>query len=101
MLPTGFLKTALGQVETLGKRLVMSAQPVADFLLDYAVEQQVEHQLQQTLAEAHQMSGLDRARADYGFDGRGQTVVVIDTGIAWDHPALGGGLGDGYRVLGG
>ncbi|MEN0112127.1 MAG: S8 family serine peptidase, partial [Planctomycetota bacterium] len=37
----------------------------------------------------------------YGFDGSGQTVVVIDSGIAWSHTALGGGLGEGYRVVGG
>ena len=28
-------------------------------------------------------------------------MVVIDTGIAYDHLALGGGFGAGYRVVGG
>lgn len=36
-----------------------------------------------------------------GLDGRGQTVAVIDSGVAWDHVALGGGFGPGYRVVGG
>jgi hypothetical protein len=36
-----------------------------------------------------------------GLDGRGQTVVVIDSGVAWDHVTLGGGFGPGYRVVGG
>lgn len=40
-------------------------------------------------------------RNDYGFDGTGQTVAVIDSGVAWDHVALGGGYGPGYRVVGG
>ncbi len=40
-------------------------------------------------------------RNTYGFYGAGQTVAIIDSGIAWDHEALGGGLGAGYRVVGG
>ncbi len=35
------------------------------------------------------------------LDGHGQTVAVIDSGVAWDHVALGGGFGPGYRVVGG
>jgi len=35
------------------------------------------------------------------YDGSGQTVAVIDSGVAWDHVALGGGFGPGYRVVGG
>ena len=38
---------------------------------------------------------------DYGLTGLGQTVVVIDTGVAYDHYALGGGLGTDFRVVGG
>ena len=38
-------------------------------------------------------TGLDHVRAAYGLTGQGQTVAVIDTGIAYDHVAL----GDGYR----
>lgn len=40
-------------------------------------------------------------RASRGLGGAGQTVAVIDSGIAWDHVALGGGFGPGYRVVGG
>ena len=40
-------------------------------------------------------------RATHGLDGAGQTVAVIDSGVAWDHVALGGGYGPGYRVVGG
>ena len=39
--------------------------------------------------------------AQYGFDGKGQTIAIIDSGIAWDHNALGGGFGAGYKVVGG
>ncbi|TWU39006.1 Subtilisin E precursor [Novipirellula aureliae] len=37
----------------------------------------------------------------HSFDGSGQTVAVIDSGVAWDHVAFGGGFGPGYRVVGG
>lgn len=46
-------------------------------------------------------TGLDEVRAKYGLTGQGQTVAVIDTGIAYDHAALGGGYGPGSRVVGG
>jgi subtilisin family serine protease len=40
-------------------------------------------------------------RESHGLDGRGQTVAVIDSGVAWDHVAFGKGFGPGYRVVGG
>lgn len=36
-----------------------------------------------------------------GLTGAGQTVVVIDSGIAWDHVAFGGGIGPGKHIVGG
>ena len=44
-----------------------------------------------------QIAGLH----DLGFDGEGQTVVIIDSGIAYDHEALGNGFGVNSRVVGG
>ncbi|MGI9427142.1 MAG: S8 family peptidase, partial [Bythopirellula sp.] len=58
-------------------------------------------QIDQALEEAHGQTGLLDVRADYGFTGIGQTVAVIDSGIAYDHFALGGGFGSNYRVVGG
>ena len=46
-------------------------------------------------------TGADYVEQQYGFDGTGQTVAVIDSGIAWDHAALGGAYGEGARVVGG
>lgn len=37
----------------------------------------------------------------FQLNGAGQTIVVIDSGIAYDHYALGGGLGADHRVVGG
>lgn len=53
------------------------------------------------LREGHQLTGQDDVVSKYGFTGAGQTVAVIDTGIAYNHYALGGGMGAGYRVVGG
>ena len=41
------------------------------------------------------------AQDTFGLTGSGQTVVIIDSGIAYDHSALGAGLGPEYRVVGG
>lgn len=115
--------------ETLEDRFLMSADPLGgllggsivhhqdldgaiehhqeslpDFWIEDTDEQQLQHQLEQietALANAHNQTGQTEVIADYGFDGGGQTVAIIDSGIAYDHYALGGGLGEGYRVVGG
>ena len=47
------------------------------------------------------LSLADAVHAKYGLVGRGQTVAIIDSGIAYDHFALGGGFGANFRVVGG
>ena len=99
----------LARFEPFESRVMLSADLagdfVADFVVDYAIDDYSHGQLDQTLetalADAHYLTGLTAARNDYGLDGSGQTVVVIDTGVAYDHLALGGGLGADYRVVGG
>jgi hypothetical protein len=93
----------LNQIETLEDRLAMSAEPVYDFFAT-AAESDVEQLgagVSPLGSAVHTQTGVAGAVANYGFDGSGQTVAVIDTGIAWDHYALGHGFGDGYRVVGG
>lgn len=115
--------------ESFEERLALSAQPVADFYLTSQVEQRIEMhleqleqhieelqdleddltgeithhagQLEQHLGDVHNTTGVNYVYNTYGFTGAGQTVAVIDSGIAWDHVALGGGLGPSYRVVGG
>jgi subtilisin family serine protease len=49
-----------------------------------------------------QLIGQDEAASSYGsLTGTGQTIAVIDTGIDYAHPALGGGFGSGFKVVGG
>ncbi|MEN0111753.1 MAG: hypothetical protein AAF805_13625, partial [Planctomycetota bacterium] len=91
----------------LGGSIVESAparDPNADFWIDSGTvfeTDDFDRRVQQSLYDAHGLTGQDEVVDTYGFDGSGQTVVVIDSGIAWSHTALGGGLGEGYRVVGG
>lgn len=76
----------------------------ADFWIDPATQMGFDEYLQgveKFLAEAHNLTGWFNVKNNYGFTGLGQTVAVIDSGIAYDHFALGGGLGANYRVVGG
>src|SRR5204862_7684212 len=45
--------------------------------------------------------GAAQARAAYRVDGTGMTVAVIDTGVDYNNPALGGGFGPGTKVIAG
>ncbi|MDZ4657447.1 MAG: S8 family serine peptidase [Bythopirellula sp.] len=118
-----------GSIETLEDRRVMSADPLLGGSIEHHYFEddeapQIEHQLvaepdfwldienlvnleeqlneiEQTLYSAHNTTGLNTVVTNYGFTGIGQTVAVIDSGIAYDHFALGGGFGANYRVVGG
>ncbi|KAJ4327381.1 hypothetical protein N0V84_002152 [Fusarium piperis] len=48
----------------------------------------------------HHMTGVDKLHAE-GVLGKGAVVAVVDTGVAYNHPALGGGFGPGFKVEGG
>jgi hypothetical protein len=45
--------------------------------------------------------GADRVWSSLGSRGAGVVVAIIDTGIDYTHPALGGGIGRGFKVIGG
>ena len=47
------------------------------------------------------MTGADIAQSRLGYTGRGIHVAVIDSGIDYDHPDLGGCFGRGCRVTSG
>jgi Subtilase family len=48
-----------------------------------------------------QIIGASAARSEFNVDGTGQTVAVIDTGVDYNNPALGGGIGPGDKVVAG
>lgn len=103
--PTHSLSASRVLFESLEERLALSIDPAADFWLDQqALEIAVEPHDRRIEAHETPVSVARLASGvaqDFGLSGRGQTAVVIDSGIAYDHVALGGGLGSGYRVVGG
>ncbi|CAH0023652.1 unnamed protein product [Clonostachys rhizophaga] len=48
----------------------------------------------------HAMTGVDKIHGA-GITGKGAQVAIVDTGISYDHPTLGGGFGSGFKVAGG
>jgi minor extracellular serine protease Vpr len=51
------------------------------------------------LIHALAMTGADVAQSELGLTGTGVKVAVMDTGVDYHHPDLGGGFGPGYRVV--
>jgi subtilisin family serine protease len=47
------------------------------------------------------ITGAAATRSAYNVDGSGMTVAVIDTGVDYNNPALGGGIGPGDKVIAG
>ena len=92
----------VARFESVEPRLYLSGEPLATLSPDYYVESQEQYDIvYPMLSDAHALTGLTDALSEYGFTGTGQTVAVIDSGIAYDHYALGGGYGSDYRVVGG
>ncbi|KAG0232810.1 hypothetical protein BGW42_007893 [Actinomortierella wolfii] len=55
-------------------------------------------ELKPDLATAHEMTGVNVLHKKYKYKGKGVKVGVIDSGIDYKHPALGGCFGKGCRV---
>jgi subtilisin family serine protease len=90
--------------EAYEERLALSVDSVADCWPGLHVDQVVEPSaafVTPLAAEGHGWTDVAEARREFGLRGSRQTVAIIDSGIAYDHIALGGGLGKAYRVVGG
>ena len=78
---------AINEIQALDE--VAAVYPVGTATLD---------QSEPSLAFALGMTGADIAQSTLGFTGRGVHVAVVDSGIDYDHPDLGGCFGRGCRV---
>ncbi len=87
--------------ESFEPRIVLSANPAGDLASDGIVQASYSSAFTAANTNAFELTGLTEALSNYDFRGEGQTVVIIDSGVAYDHTALGGGLGEGYTVVGG
>ncbi len=115
-----------GRVQRCEPRLALSVTPIAEALLPWGDFCDATHEIdgayQTDAADATEVQtqslggaeldvhrGLPAGAIGLGeplstarrLDGTGQTLAVIDSGIAYDHVALGGGFGPGFRVVGG
>ncbi|KAI0123419.1 peptidase S8/S53 domain-containing protein [Xylariales sp. AK1849] len=52
------------------------------------------------LGSALQMAGVDKLH-ELGIRGKGIKIGIIDTGVDYRNPALGGGFGSGFKIAGG
>lgn len=89
------------RIERFEEKLALTADALFE---PQVVAQVMPHEIApqvETSSTSGSATDLATIREQYQFDGRGQTVAVIDSGIAWDHYALGGGFGAGHRVVGG
>ncbi|KAL0932814.1 serine endopeptidase [Colletotrichum truncatum] len=48
----------------------------------------------------HGLTGVEKLHKD-GILGEGATVAIVDSGVQYTHPALGGGIGSSFTVVGG
>jgi minor extracellular serine protease Vpr len=71
---------------------VKAIYPVATFHLDPVTT------IDPDLATALTMTGADVAQSELGLTGAGIRVAIMDTGVDYDHPDLGGCFGPGCRV---
>lgn len=92
--------------ETCEERLVLSASSLGQLVFEplatvAAPAPQYGALLPDGGATRELTADLAYVKSRYGLTGAGQTVAIIDSGIAYDHVALGGGFGSGHRVVGG
>jgi hypothetical protein len=86
----------------------MSAQAIGPTLLDQidqleaeAFSPSADSAIVSTAITSSEASIASDLASQYNLDGSGQTIAIIDSGIAWDHADLGGGFGAGNKVVGG
>ncbi|KAG0341609.1 hypothetical protein BG000_008554 [Podila horticola] len=60
--------------------------------------EQVASTVNALVLSAQNMTGVTRVQQELGLTGKGIKVGIIDTGIDYLHPALGGGFGPGFKV---
>jgi hypothetical protein len=69
--------------------------------LPYVKSVHIDHEVTASLERSIPQIGVDQVWQVFGTQGAGIRVGIIDSGIDYMHPALGGGFGPGFKVAGG
>lgn len=69
--------------------------------LEYVKKVHPDHKIEIDLKDSVPLMGADSVWTVYDDQGDSVKVAIIDTGIDYMHPALGGGFGKGYKVIDG
>ena len=69
--------------------------------LSYVRKVHPDRHVRALLHESVEQVGAPAVWASHQNRGAGVVVAIIDSGIDYHHPALGGGIGAGYKVIGG
>lgn len=48
--------------------------------------------------QAHDLTQVNRLHKELGLTGKGIKICIIDSGVDYNHPALGGGFGPNYKI---
>ncbi|MCB0748468.1 MAG: S8 family serine peptidase, partial [Ignavibacteriae bacterium] len=71
------------------------------YALDYVKNIHANGKVKTFENESNQLIKADSVWTKYGAEGDSIVVGILDTGIDYLHPALGGGFGKGFKVIGG
>ncbi|KAH7328022.1 peptidase S8/S53 domain-containing protein [Stachybotrys elegans] len=74
--------------------------PAAYFTLDFQPHARVEDSRQLAAWNPHKETNVSVVHEAGGL-GEGIVVAIVDSGVDYNHPALGGGFGPGFKVEGG
>jgi subtilisin family serine protease len=66
--------------------------------VEYVVEDKMVHVSDNT---SNTLIQADKVWNQYSITGQGIVIGIIDTGIDYTHPDIGGGMGNGFKVMGG
>ncbi|MCF6270669.1 MAG: S8 family serine peptidase [Melioribacteraceae bacterium] len=69
--------------------------------LKYVKKLHYNREMKANLSESISLIKVDSVWSQFGVKGDSIVIAIIDTGIDYLHPALGGGFGPGFKVIGG
>ncbi|KAI9147013.1 peptidase [Paramyrothecium foliicola] len=94
LVPVRYIPRPAAPIE-LARETIDIAQGVASASQDSVADRKSNTKLNYNTP--HSMTGVDRLHSA-GIFGKGVKIAVLDTGVDYYHPNLGGGFGEGYKI---